>query len=153
MAALTLLGRHGVDLSEIIATSAVVTAVIGFSLQDTLGNIMGGMALQLEQSIGVGDWVRVGEVEGIVREIRWRQTSIETRSWETVVVPNSALMKSQVTVLGRRQGQPRLHRISVEFNVDFRHPRRRWSRRSKARCGSSRPPMLRRSRPPIASLC
>jgi small-conductance mechanosensitive channel len=121
-AALTLLARHGVDLSGIVATSAVVTAVIGFSLQDTLGNIMGGMALQMEQSIAVGDWVRVGEVEGLVREIRWRQTSIETRNWDTVVVPNSSLMKSQVKVLGRRQGKPRLHRMWVEFNIDFRHP-------------------------------
>ena len=120
--ALTLLSRHGVDLSGIVATSAVVTAVIGFSLQDTLGNIMGGVALQMEQSIAVGDWVRVGDIEGLVREIRWRQTSIETRNWDTVVIPNSVLMKSQVTVLGRRAGQPKLHRMWVEFNVDFRHP-------------------------------
>jgi small-conductance mechanosensitive channel/CRP-like cAMP-binding protein len=119
--ALMLLSRHGVDLSGIVATSAVVTAVIGFSLQDTLGNIMGGMALQVERSIGVGDWIRVGEIEGLVREIRWRQTSIETRNWDTVVIPNSVLMKSQVTVLGRRAGKPRLHRMWVEFNVDFRH--------------------------------
>jgi small-conductance mechanosensitive channel/CRP-like cAMP-binding protein len=118
--ALTLLGRHGVDLSGIVATSAVVTAVIGFSLQDTLGNIMGGMALQMEQSIAVGDWVRIGEVEGLVREIRWRQTSIETRNWDTVVIPNSVMMKSQVTVLGRRAGKPKLHRMWVWFNVDFR---------------------------------
>jgi small-conductance mechanosensitive channel/CRP-like cAMP-binding protein len=122
IAALTLLSRHGVNLSGIVATSAVVTAIIGFSLQDTLGNIMGGMALQMEQSISVGDWIRIGDVEGIVREIRWRQTSIETRNWDTVVIPNSSLMKSQVTVLGRRQGKPKLHRMAVEFNVDFRHP-------------------------------
>lgn len=121
-AALTLLTRHQVNLSGIIATSAVVTAVIGFSLQDTLGNVMGGMALQMERSIGVGDWVRIGEMEGLVREIRWRQTSIETRNWDTVVIPNSVLMKSQVTVLGRRQGKPRLHRMWVNFNVDYRHP-------------------------------
>jgi small-conductance mechanosensitive channel/CRP-like cAMP-binding protein len=121
VAALILLGRHGVDLGGIIATSAVVTAVIGFSLQDTLGNVMGGVALQLEQSIAVGDWVRVGEVEGLVREIRWRQTSIETRNWDTVVIPNSLLMKSQVIVLGRREGRPRLHRMWVRFNVDFRY--------------------------------
>jgi small-conductance mechanosensitive channel/CRP-like cAMP-binding protein len=119
--AITLLARHGVNLSGIVATSAVVTAVIGFSLQDTLGNIMGGVALQMEQSIGVGDWVRVGETEGLVREIRWRQTSIETRNWDTVVIPNSLLMKSQVTVLARRSGKPRYHRMWVPFNVDFRH--------------------------------
>ena len=82
---------------------------------------MGGVALQLERSVAVGDWVRVGEVEGLVREIRWRQTSIETRNWDTVVIPNSLLMKSQVTVLGRREGKPRLHRMWVYFNVDYRH--------------------------------
>jgi small-conductance mechanosensitive channel len=131
--ALTLLGRHGVDLSGIVATSAVVTAVIGFSLQDTLGNIMGGVALQMEQSIEVDDWVRIGEVEGLVRQIRWRQTSIETRNWDTVVIPNSVLMKSQVTVLGRREGKPRLHRVWVEFSVDFRHSpvEAKWFRTSR----------------------
>src|SRR5207253_5274950 len=39
--AISLLSRSGVDLTGIVATSAVITAVIGFSLQDTLGNIMG----------------------------------------------------------------------------------------------------------------
>ena len=121
LAAILLLARHGVNLSGVVATSAVVTAVIAFSLQDTLGNVMSGMSLQAERSIAVGDWIRMGEVEGVVREIRWRQTSIETRNWDTVVIPNSVLMKSQVTVLGRREGQPRLHREWVYFNVDFRH--------------------------------
>ena len=120
-AALTLLGRHGVDLSGIIATSAVVTAVIGFSLQDTLGNIMGGVALQIERSVAVGDWVRVGDVEGKVKETRWRHTAIETRNWDTVIIPNSLLMKSQVTVLGRRGGANTPHRMWVYFNVDYRH--------------------------------
>lgn len=119
--ALTLLRRHEVDLAGIVATSAVVTAVIGFSLQDTLGNIMGGMALQMERSLTAGDWVRIGDVEGIIREIRWRQTSIETRNWDTVIIPNSVLMKSQVIVLGRRFGKPKQHRMWVYFNVDFRH--------------------------------
>ncbi len=120
--AITLLSRSGVDLTGIVATSAVITAVIGFSLQDTLGNIMGGMALQMERTISVGDWVRMPDnQEGRVTEIRWRQTSIETRNWDTIVIPNSVLMKGQVTLLGRRAGAPRQHRQWVYFNVDFRH--------------------------------
>lgn len=118
--AITLLSRSGVDLTGIVATSAVITAVVGFSLQDTLGNVMGGMALQMERTIGVGDWIRVDQHEGRVVEIRWRQTSIETRNWDTVVIPNSALMKGQVLLLGRRTGSPRQHRQWVYFNVDFR---------------------------------
>src|SRR5947208_3879984 len=110
-----------VDITGIVATSAVITAVIGLSFQDTLGNMMGGMALQMERAIGAGDWIRIDNQEGMVKEIRWRHTSIETRNWDTVVIPNSALMKSHVTVLGRRSGQPRQHRQWVYFNVDFRH--------------------------------
>ena len=117
--AITILSRD-VDLTGIIATSAVLTAIIGLSFQDTLGNMMGGMALQMERTIGVGDWIKFDGQEGLVREIRWRHTSIETRNWDTLVIPNSALMKSQVTVLGRRAGQPRQHRQWVYFNVDFR---------------------------------
>ncbi len=120
-ATLFLLAHHGVNLSGIVATSAVLTAVIGFSLQDTLGNVMGGVSLQAERSITAGDWVRIGEVEGRVLETRWRQTSIETRDWDTVVIPNSVLLKSAVTVLGRRAGSPRLRRVPVLFNVAFQH--------------------------------
>jgi small-conductance mechanosensitive channel len=117
---ITLLSIPHVDIAGIVATSAVLTAVIGLSFQDTLGNMMGGMALQMEGAFGVGDWIRVDGQEGIVKDIRWRHTSIETRNWDTIVIPNSALMKSQVTVLGRRAGQPRQHRQWVYFNVDFR---------------------------------
>ncbi|MBI4512307.1 MAG: mechanosensitive ion channel [Deltaproteobacteria bacterium] len=113
--------RSGYNLSGLIATSAVLTAVIGFSLQDTLGNIMGGLALQMDNSIKVGDWIKIGDLSGRVSEIRWRYTAIETRNWETVIVPNSVLMKGQVMVLGRRTGQPLKWRRWVYFNVDFRY--------------------------------
>jgi small-conductance mechanosensitive channel/CRP-like cAMP-binding protein len=117
-----LLSRAGVTLSSIVTTSAVITAVIAFALQDTLGNIMGGLALQLEGTIRVGDWIRVDKTEGKVKELRWRHTAIETRNWDTVVIPNSVLMKGEVTVLGRRTDQPLQHRQWIYFNVDFRVP-------------------------------
>src|SRR5437588_317692 len=119
--AIIILSRSGVDLRGIVATSAVITAVIGFSLQDTLGNIMGGLALQTERTVSVGDWIRLGPDEGRVSEIRWRQTSIETRNWDTIVIPNSVLMRSQVTLLGHRTAAPRQQRRWVYFNVDFRY--------------------------------
>ena len=119
--AITSLSLIKVDVTGIVATSAVITAVIGLSFQDTLGNMMGGMALQMERAISVGDWIHINDLEGLVKEIRWRHTSIETRNWDTVVIPNSVLMKSQVTVLGRRAGSPRQHRQWVRFNVDYRY--------------------------------
>jgi len=76
----------------------------------------------MERSIAVGDWIRVEPHEGRVKEIRWRQTSIETRNWDTVVIPNSVLMRSQVILLGHRESMPRQRRQWVYFNVDFRYP-------------------------------
>lgn len=119
-ASVTVLSRAGVNLSGLIATSAVFTAMLGFSLQDVIGNIAGGLALQVDNSIEVGDWIKVGDVTGKVVEIRWRHTAIETRNWETVLIPNTVMTKSNVSILGRRRGQPQLWRRWVYFNVDFR---------------------------------
>ena len=119
--ALFLLPAWGVNLGGLIATSAVLTAVIGFSLQDTLGNLMGGMTLQMEKSIRPGDWLQVGDKIGRVLEVRWRQTTIETRDWETIVLPNSVLSKNQFIVLGRREGEPVLLRRKIHFDVDYRY--------------------------------
>jgi small-conductance mechanosensitive channel len=112
----------GVDLSSIITTSAILTAVIAFAMQDTLGNVIGGLAIQIDNTVQVGDWVRVDDVSGQVRDIRWRSTLIETRNWETVVVPNSVMMKGRVSILGKREGQPLQWRRTLTFMVDPRVP-------------------------------
>jgi CRP-like cAMP-binding protein len=139
---------HNVDLTSLIATSAVVTAVLGLSLQDTLGNILGGMVIQFDQSIGVGDWIMVDDQKGQVVEIRWRYTAIETRNWETVVIPNSMLLKNKVIVLGRRRGQPVQWRRWVWFNVDYRfQPSRVIETANRAIRLSAIPNMARRPEP------
>jgi len=110
----------GFNLSGLIATSAVLTAVIGFALQDTLGNVMGGLALQLDDSLRPGEWIKVNDISGKVREIRWRYTAVMTRNGEVVLIPNGVLMKSQVTLVAHGL-QPGRWRRWVHFNVDFRY--------------------------------
>ena len=56
----------GVNLAGIITTSAVITGVIAFSLQETLGNLWGGIALQLDNTCRIGDWIRMEGVSGQV---------------------------------------------------------------------------------------
>jgi small-conductance mechanosensitive channel len=122
LAAMWVMHRLGVNVSGILATSAVVTAVLGLSLQATLGNLVGGLALQLDESIRVGDWVELeSRVQGQVREIRWRHTVIETRDWDTLIVPNAVLLQQAFKILGKRDGEPLQHRMWVYFNVDFRY--------------------------------
>lgn len=115
--------RAGVDLSGIVATSAVVTGILALSLQATLGNVIGGVALQIDKSIRVGDWIQLEDgKQGRVREIRWRHTVIETRDWDTLVVPNATLLSATILILGKRQGAALQHRMWVHFHVDFRFP-------------------------------
>src|SRR5438132_2158960 len=94
LAFIGILHRSGVHLSGIIATHAVVTVVLGLSLQATLGNVLGGIALQLDDSIHVGDWLQLATgQQGRITAIRWRHTVVETRNWDTIIVPNSSLLE------------------------------------------------------------
>ena len=115
-----LLQRSGWTLSSLIATSAVATGLVVFSLQDSLSNILGGVVLQLDETLSVGDWVKIDQTGGLVKDIGWRTVTIETRNWDTVIIPNSVLMKSQILIQGRRAGQPVQERRWLYFNVDFR---------------------------------
>ena len=116
-----LMHRAGVNLTGIVATSAVVTAVIGLSLQATLGNVVGGISLQLDDSINEGDWIELdNKTQGQVKKIRWRHTVIETREWDTLIIPNGQLMTQSIRLLGKRTGEPVQRRMWVYFNVDFR---------------------------------
>lgn len=108
----------GVDPTPIFATSAVITAVLAFSMQDTLGNVLGGVTLQLDNSVRVGDWVKLDDISGRVTDVHWRFTAIETRSRETVMVPNSWLMKNRFTVMRGSDVYPLAWRRSVSFNIE-----------------------------------
>lgn len=115
-----LFSQYKVDVSGIIATSAVLTAVIGFSLQDTLANVMGGVAMQVDRSVAPGDWIRFGEVSGIVREISWRCVTIESRNGDRYMVPNGLMMKNPVMLQGKRWAGLVQERRWVYFHVDLR---------------------------------
>lgn len=118
---LYLFSVYHVDITGIIATSAVITAVIGFSLQEVLGNLMSGLALQLDRSIIPGDFVRIGDVQGIVRDINWRRVSIETVDGDLHIVPNSKFLHDEVIVAGKRWRGGVQQRRNITFNVDYNH--------------------------------
>lgn len=88
----------GLDLGSLVTTSAVITGIVAFSMQETLGNILGGIALQLDNSVRIGDWIKVDDVKGQVIEVHWRHTAVQTNNGDVVVLPNSVLMKSKVDV-------------------------------------------------------
>ena len=108
----------GVDLTSLMTGSAIVTAAVAFSMQDTLGNVLGGVLLQLDDSIHEGDWLRVDEYSGRVAQVRWRHTTLETPNGERVVLPNAWLLKNRFAVAGSAGAAAMLRRW-VRLSVDL----------------------------------
>ena len=94
------------------ASSAVLTVVIGFALQDILGNLFSGIVLNFEDSFKLEDWVRIGDREGRVEQFGWRSFKIRTIDRELIVIPNQTASKAEVLIYGSG-GQPVRLKIGV----------------------------------------
>ncbi len=81
---------------KLLTTSAVGAVVVGFALQDTLGNLFSGLAIQIEKPFRVGQWIRIGDYEGKVQEVTWRATKLLTKAGQFVIVHNSMMSKDPI---------------------------------------------------------
>ena len=104
---------------KLLTTSAVSAVVIGFALQDTLGNAFAGLAIQSEKPFHVGHWIRVGDFEGRVAEVTWRATKLRTKSGNFVVVPNNIVSKEAITNYSEPAA---ITRIEVEVGASYLSP-------------------------------
>ncbi len=99
----------GLDVTSVLATSAVVSLVLGLALQATLGNLFTGLSLELERPIAVGDYIQKGSVEGEVIALKWRSVFIRTAHNTRIVLPNSGLTTDSVEVI--RRSEPSRHMV------------------------------------------
>jgi small-conductance mechanosensitive channel len=83
----------GVQPLSILTTTTVFAAVLGFALQETLGNVFSGLSLSMGRPFEPGDWIRSGTHVGRVKGISWRATTIVTRDNERLEIPNSVIAK------------------------------------------------------------
>lgn len=104
---------------QLLTTTAVGAVVIGFALQDTLGNLFAGLAIQIEKPFRVGQWVQFGDREGQVQEITWRATKLRTKAGQFLIVPNSVISKEPVL----NHSEPTVPtRIDVEIGASYNSP-------------------------------
>jgi small-conductance mechanosensitive channel/CRP-like cAMP-binding protein len=116
---LGVLQTAGVNVTGVITTSAVLTAVVGLALQSTISNLFAGLALQVDRTLGVGDWVQVGTRVGKIVEIKWRSTLLVTRDGDNVIMPNAVLLAGEVQNFSKPTAE---HRVSLKLGVSYRHP-------------------------------
>lgn len=83
---------QGYSLTGIWISTGLLTALIGFALQQTLGDFFSGVALGLEGSFRVGDWLQLANgIEGQVVDLNWRATWLKCWDNTTQVIPNAKL--------------------------------------------------------------
>jgi small-conductance mechanosensitive channel len=100
----------------LITTSAVLTAIIGLAAQNTLGNLMSGLSIQMERTYRIGDWISFGDHEGRVVGIGWKSTRIRTFENEIVFIPNLDIVKSAV----KNYSMPtRTHTMKIDIGVEY----------------------------------
>ncbi|MEO8348240.1 MAG: mechanosensitive ion channel family protein [Acidobacteriota bacterium] len=109
----------GIQLTGVIATSAVLSVVIGLALQDTLGNLFSGLALHLEKSLQVGDMVRSGDIFGTVEELSWRAMKLRTMEGNVLLIPNSIASRERLEVFPR-PGRPIAR--TLEVGLEYQTP-------------------------------
>jgi small-conductance mechanosensitive channel/CRP-like cAMP-binding protein len=93
------LREAGVEPGSILTTSALLTAAVALSLQETLGNLVAGLAIQVQRPFDVDDWIQFDGDKthiGRVIEINWRATKVITLDEVEVIVPNATLAKAPI---------------------------------------------------------
>ncbi len=113
---LLIAGIWDIDLSAALTALGVTSLVISFALQDTLSGLASGVLLLGDQPFQTGDWISVGDIEGLVVDINWRTSRIRTRDGDVIVVPNSELAGSKILNYTDEQA---LHRIVFPVQVAF----------------------------------
>jgi small-conductance mechanosensitive channel len=96
VALLVAIGALGLDLSNLALIAGALSVGIGFGLQNVVSNFAAGLILLVERPIKVGDWVVVGDMEGVVKRISVRATELQTFQRASVIIPNSELVSKAV---------------------------------------------------------
>ncbi|QDV10083.1 Miniconductance mechanosensitive channel MscM precursor [Planctomycetes bacterium Poly30] len=80
--------KLGLAWSQLQWLVAGISVGLGFGLQEIFANFVSGITLLFERPVRVGDWVTLGDIEGVVSKIRIRATTIRDRDLKELIVPN-----------------------------------------------------------------
>lgn len=91
-----ILQNVGINLSALGVVAGAVGVGVGFGLQNIVSNFISGLIVMLERPVKVGDRIEVGSIEGVVREISARRTTLVTADNVAVLIPNQRFILENV---------------------------------------------------------
>lgn len=103
------------DLSGLLVGAGFLGIVVGLAARQTLGSLIAGFVLMFSRPFTVGDWIQVGDEEGIVTDITILNTRLQNFDGETVVLPNDSVSDRSLT---NRSTNGRL-RLRTDVGIDY----------------------------------
>jgi len=109
------LAQLGISVGPLLAGLGIAGFIVGFALQDTLGNFASGMLILLYQPYDVGDFIETNGVLGKVSRMSLVNTTVLTTDNQTLVLPNSKIWGDVIkNVTAQRQ-----RRVDMVFSIGY----------------------------------
>jgi potassium efflux system protein len=81
-------------LTSLLATSGGLALIIGLAIQSNIANVFSGIILNIERPFKVGDYIKINNMLGQVKDITWRTTRIESNDGQTLIMGNSKVSEA-----------------------------------------------------------
>ena len=112
-------GIYGHSIEGVIFGSTIIVGIIGFAMQDLLGNIIAGIALELGKPFKTGDWLIFENQRAEVIEVNWRSTKLRNNDDVYLDIPNKAIAGSTIINLTYPTRQ---HALRLDVHFDYGTP-------------------------------
>jgi small-conductance mechanosensitive channel len=110
---------YGQTVRGLIIAPGIAAVVIGFAMQDSLGNIISGIALQAGKPFSHGDWLQLDSRSAMVIEVNWRATRLQTSDDLVIEIPHRQMASQTIINLNR---PIRRHAVRIAVNLDYSAP-------------------------------
>ena len=113
-----ILSQLGVDTKNFAAIVSIVGLALSLSLQGTLSNLFSGMTILTTKPFTAGDYVMIGEADGLIKQVELFYTTMVTFDKRTIFIPNSQVTDAKIMNYSRE----RERRVQIDLGLDYSTP-------------------------------
>ncbi len=112
-----LLQSHGYSVSSLIAGFGITGLAVGFAANATIANVFGTIAIISDKAFEVGDYIKIGALEGTVEDINLRSTKLRTLDNALTIIPNSTVSNGEIVNVTKAHKRRILETIGVTYDT------------------------------------
>lgn len=110
-----ILAQLGVDTKNFAAIVSIVGLALSLSLQSTLANLFSGMTILTTKPFTAGDYVKIGDADGLIMQVELFYTTMLTFDNRTIFIPNSQVTDATIMNYSRETER----RVDIELGIDY----------------------------------